>query len=1234
MAKSYITVLLILGSSFFLSCTQPTSKQFNWQQEEGYRWSKLTTGSEVKAKFTERAPGHTNVHFMNNLTDKDITENRHYLNGSGVALADVDGDGWTDIYLARLNGPNKLYKNKGGFEFRDITDSAGVAHNGYFSTGVAFADVDGDSDQDLLIASMTQDNVLYINDGFGRFAPKTNSGITESKGAQTLALADIDSDGDLDLYVTNYKERSVLDLFDVTELTWEKTVKEEYEKNVDKEYTLLPPYDEHYGIIYKEQGLPERREIGRKDELYLNTGDGTFEKVTDPAQRFLDADGTPRGLKPDWGLTAKFHDINMDGFPDLYVCNDYWTKDRIWINQGNGVFREIDPLALRNMSFSSMAVDFSDVNRDGSWDFFVTEMLSQKHEGQLHQYTPEDPYPTIAGRFNDQPQYNRNSFYLNRGDATFREIAYYSGLEASGWSWASRFLDVDLDGYEDLLITTGYSYDVQDLDAQDEWRNDMARTARRGDNINIFPPLQLPNKIFRNNGNMTFTDTSETWGFTGKDIAQGMGVADLDHDGDLDVVMNRLNESTGIYENRSSAPRIAVRLVGRTPNTNAIGATIELQGGPVPQLDEITSGGEYLSHSAPHVTFAADSENPDHTLTVSWPNGQKTSIDSVQGNRIYEIQQPENMETTLINSSPVTTTKPIFKDVSGRINHKHHESPYDDFRIQPLLPKKLSQLGPGISWIDYDADQDDDLFITSGRGGELTIFENSGKGQFTRQSLGDLTQQTQGDQTTILGLTKQDETTLILGNANYEPGDIKTPSALNYRYQNGTVSVRQGIPGIFSTTGPLASADYDSDGDLDLFVGGRFVPAHYPMNASSRLFKNEDGRFVLDQQNSRKLNELGMVTGALFFDYEQDGDQDLLISLEWGSLKLFRNEAGNLHDISESAGLAAFKGWWNGVATGDFNNDGRMDIVATNQGKNSPYQLETGHPLKMYYQDFNRDGRVDIIESYYSTALQGYVPRRQMQKYQSITSSFASSITTNQAFANATVTDLLNINPDRVPSREINTLAHTLFINEGNRFSAKSLPAETQFSAAFYVGVADYNNDGYEDLFLGQNFFDVYPNTPRLDGGRGFLLEGDGTGSFSPVKGQVSGIVAYGDQRGAAISDFNGDGKVDFALSQNAAETKLFLNQINKRGITVHLKGPSANSSAIGSSIRLIYADGSKGPRRTIQAGSGYWSQNSATQIMGYDRTAEAIEITWFDGTTRQIDTSPDKVSYSVVYDR
>lgn len=1244
MLKPYIINSLLLCSiCSLINCTNTIKKEYDWKQKEGYRWAELSPGMNSQTGFEKRSSPGTDISFRNNLTKEDITDNRHYLNGSGVAAGDVDGDGWTDLYFAQLNGPNKLYKNQGGFsrgdgfpKFKDITDSAGVAHEGYYSTGVAFSDVDGDGDLDLFVASMSRDNVLYLNDGKGHFTLQPNSGLDPARGTMTLALADIEGDRDLDLYVSNYKRKSVLDLFDINNLSWEKTVKEKYDKNVDQTYTLLPPFDEHYTILHKKNALPERREIGREDELYLNSGDGTFIKATGLDQRFLDADGNPKGFEKDLGLTAKFHDINQDGLPDLYINNDFWTKDRIWINQGKGRFKAIDPLAIRNLSFSSMSVDFSDINRDGFWDFFVTEMLSSEHERRLRQFIPDDPHPLYTGQFDYQPQYNRNSLYLNRGDGTYAEISYFSNLEASEWSWASRFLDVDLDGYEDLIITTGYTYDVQDLDAQKKWKTEIAQNNLKDGDIHIYPPLELPNKFFRNDGGLRFTEVSSEWGFDENDVSHGLATADFDHDGDLDLAINRLNQEAGIYENITAAPRIAIRLIGNSPNTQAIGAKVELRGGPVPQQDEVSAGGEYLSGSDPLIVFAADPDNRNHIITITWPGklaGKQSRIDSVRANRIYEIEEPESAAGTPGSQMPQTENKTIFEDVSDRIRHRHHEEPYDDFRIQPLLPVKLSKQGPGISWIDFDSDRDDDLFIASGRGGKLAAFENRGNGEFSSLSLEQMTENTPGDQTAILGWTGEQGTKLLAGMANYEPGDIKAPSVLSYSFQKGIITKQDGIPGMFSTTGALAASDYDGDGDPDLFVGGRFVPAHYPMNATSRLFINEDGSFIPDVKNSGKLRDLGLVTGAVFTDYDRDGDPDLLCSLEWGSIRLFKNENGNFTEISGSTGLAAYSGWWNGIATGDFNNDGLPDIVVTNQGLNSPYQLESDHPLKMYYQDFNRDGRIDIIESYYDSAGGAYVPRRQMSKFESGFLGFMVAGYTNQRFAGSSLQAILGYDPgSRIPSKEINTLAHMIFINEGDGFSAYPLPDEAQFSAAFYAGVADYDNDGNEDLFLSQNFFQVRDNTPRLDAGRGLWLKGDGNGNFQAVPGHISGIKVYGEQRGAALSDFNRDGKVDLVVSQNGGATKLYLNRTEKPGLRVRLNGPAANKNGIGSAVRLIYTDGAKGPLREIQAGSGYWSQNSATQVMGTNGAVDKIEITWFDGTVQVVEASEDKNSYSIHY--
>lgn len=1226
--KNIFVCLFSLGM-LAASCTNQ-STELQWHQKNGYQWAELPVVNGNATGFETIRPSDSGIHFQNHLSESDVVENRNYLNGSGVAADDVDGDGLVDLYFAQLDGPNKLYKNLGGFRFQDITDSAGVAHQGYYSTGTVFADVDGDSDSDLLVASVHKGVTLYMNNGNGRFtpAPKKQFINTEGKGSTTLALADIDGDDDLDLYITNYKSKSAKDLFSFNELRWENTTERD-----GNSFRLIPPFDEHYAIIQGEDG-PTKREYGIRDQLYLNNGDGTFTIVEKSGDIFRDFEGNESaGPNRGWGLTAKFYDINNDNLPDLYVCNDFWTPDQVWINQGDGTFHSMNPFAIRNFSFSSMGVDFSDINRDGMVDFFVTEMLSGSHQRRMRQLVSFSPVPVDIGDNEHQPQYMRNTLYLGREDHTFAEIARFSGVEASEWSWATNFLDVDLDGYEDLIITTGNAYDVLDLDTQEalnqRYFNDD--DAMHG-YILEYPPLQLQNKIFKNTQDLTFIDQSTEWGFSEKDISHGLAMADLDNDGDLDLASNRLNQNAAIFENGTTSPRIAVQLIGKAPNTDAIGAKIKLEGGPVTQTKELSSGGSYLSGSDPLAVFAATLNNDLHRLTITWPGGSQTVIDSVAANRIYKISQTNVSANVASPDSLSKAPNPLFKDISQQIDYSHYEEPYDEDQLQPLLPLQLSRLGPGVSWIDYDRDNDDDLFISTGRGGQMGIYKNE-SGNFVRQELGSLTSKAPGDQTTILGLPFTDRVSIIVGSANYEQERASVSSAYHYSIgSNNDVVLEQEIRGVYSTTGPIMTADYNGDGAPDLFIGGRVVPDQYPVNASSRLFINQDGEWILDRQNSDVFKNIGMVTGSVFTDVDMDGDQDILLSTEWGPLKLFRNDSGQFIEVTQTVGLDEYKGLWNGVTTGDFNNDGRPDILATNRGVNISYQPKPGKPLRIYYGDFDYDRQPDIIETYYSPEIGSYVPNRRLYELYGSINTIAGNVRSHKDFAESSLRKILNTDPSTIPSKEVNTLAHTLFLNNGDHFTPHSLPVEAQFTTAFHAGVADFDNDGNEDLLLSQNLFALPKLTSRQDAGRGLLLKGDGQGNFKPVPGSQSGIKVYGEQRGAALSDFNGDGRTDLAISQNGAATKLYQNQTEKAGIIVRLDGPSANPDGIGSSLRIVYADGTKGPRREIQTGSGYWSQNSAVQVMGFSKEPSQIEVTWFDGTVATYTISADSNRYSFSY--
>ncbi len=1179
----------------------------------GFRSSALTVAAGGRPGFTAMPVESTGIHFINLVPEARSRTNQILFNGSGVAAGDVDGDGLCDLYFARLSGSNTLYRNLGNWRFEDITASAGVACPNFDSTGVALVDVDGDGDLDLVVNSIGNGTHVFLNDGKAHFTELTKGHpLNFGKGGMSLALGDLDGDGFLDLYVANYRTLALMDMPNTR--FWMKIGpdKKQYVSTVNGRPVTEPDLVDRF-VVTPVGGIDE---LGEVDGIFRNVGGTNFVPMSFTNGTFLDEDGSPLARPPfDWGLSVMIRDLNQDGLPDIYVCNDFDAPDRIWLNQGGGKFRAAPRLALRQLSLFSMGMDVADINRDGLDDIFVVDMLSRDH-GRRMNFLPhrKPPVPSI-GELDNRPQYSRNTLFLNRGNGTYAEIASLAGLEASEWSWCPAFLDVDLDGWEDVLVTNGHQRDARAMDTLDQIKamraaGQLKSTEATFDVRKLFPRLATPNVAFRNKHDLTFEEIGQQWGFDFAGVSHGLALADLDNDGDLDVVVNNLNDPPTILRNNASAPRVAVRLKGRAPNTAGIGAKIKVLGGPVAQQQEVIAGGRYLSSDQAMRVFAAGNLTNSLSIEVTWRSGRRTMVSNAKANRLYEILEENAVET--VSAKVTNAVAPFFEDVSALLNHTHVEEPFDDYARQPLLPRSLSQLGPGVSWCDVDGDGLDDIVIASGKGGALAVFRNDGHGGFQPLNQPPFNQAVTRDQTTVLSWPKAPgQMTLLAGSANYEDGLVEGSCVREYDLK-GKMTVNR-LPGFESSTGPLALADIDGDGDLDLFVGGRVIAEKYPAAASSAVFRNVGGRWELDAANTKTFASIGLVSGAVFSDLDGDGQPDLVLACEWGPVRVFRNNHGKFEEATAELGLSRFTGWWNGVATGDFDGDGRMDIAASNWGRNTRYESGRAQPLKIFYGDLGGDGTTQLIEAHYEAALNKVVPWQRLDTLARTLPLLLASFPTHRAFGQAGMTEILGERLSVAKVLDAAWLETTVFLNRGTNFIARPLPILAQAAPAFGVCVGDFDGDGHEDIFLAQNFFAVPVETPRCDAGVGLWLRGDGHGNFTAMSAAESGVRIFGEQRGAALADYDGDGRVDLLVGQNGQQTKLFHNTRARPGLRVQLIGPAQNPRAIGAVLRLGDLSGA-GAAREVQAGSGYWSQNSGVQVMYAPVGAAHLSIRWPGG--------------------
>ena len=1092
---------------FFLITLLSLEKGFtlDWQRDGGHQWVQLEDAGSGKPGFTLMDPARTGVQFTNTLSSRILISNKNLLNGSGVAMGDYNNDGLCDIYLCRLDGDNVLYRNLGEWKFENVTEIAGVACPSQFSTGATFVDVDGDQDLDLIVTAMGQPNRLFQNQSNGKFKDITDSsGIGTRYGSSSIALADIDGDSDLDLYVVNYGAKSVLKDGGKIDIV-----------KINGKLTVRGPFASRIKFIDNQMF-----EYGEPDEFFLNDGNGKFTKLDWTSDRFLTHEGKPfREPYRDQGLSAIFRDINGDRSPDLFVANDGFTKDRCWINDGKGNFREISPLAIRQLSFSAMGVDFADINRDGHDDFFVVEMLSRTHDRRLTQQGTIPGNPLAPGNFTEQPQSRRNCLYINRGDGTFAETAYYSGVAASEWSWSSIFLDVDLDGWEDILVTNGFEFDTDDLDTQSKIsRLGKIPIAQKRKTIFLFPPLDTPNVAFKNLGNSRFEEVGAEWGFDDKHDGNGMALGDLDNDGDLDGIVNCLKGPALLYKNNASAPRVAVCLVGNGKNTEGTGARIRVINslGQRQQSQEIMAGGRYVSGDQARRTFAAKA-GEIFSIEVDWIGNTRTTIKNATAGRLYEIQQKQSQPILAKkNSEPA-----LFVDSSLTLNHHHKTTYRDDFEVQPALPKSLNHSGPFLSASDIDKDGDMDLLVTDTNDPQLSILINDGNGKFTK-SINSLQNAGSG-----IIIYSENQTQKML--------HLSKPPSL-YKITNGELLLNNQLNFTGSPSAAVAF-DIEGDGDIDLFISGKSSLGQFPIATSSALFINNNGTYV-----KKLFPEIGIVKNVEAGDIDNDGDVDLVLAREWNSISLLINENGQLKEAKKDLGLNKFKGLWQDIELSDIDGNGTLDIIASNIGLNTAYELHP-MPIKLLYGDTNADEIFEIAEVYFEPLKNNWKPIRKLEIFSRTFPQVQGTYTRNKLFADSNVARILGPAISEMKSMEFNTRASGVFLNNGTKFTFVPLPFEAQLAPAFGICAKDFNGDSSIDLFIAQNDFSIPTRYSRYDSGRGLLLAGDGKGNFKPLNSKQCGIMIYGEQRGIVASDFNGDKKLDLVVSQRDAITKLYLQK-------------------------------------------------------------------------------------------
>ena len=1067
--------------------------------------------------FEKSNPSETGIHFSNTIVENDtlnyFTFPFLYL-GSGVSAGDINNDGLTDLYFTGNLVPNKLYLNKGNLKFEDITEKAGVAGDNRWYSGTTMVDINNDGFLDIYLSvsgkSGNSANQLFINNGDNTFSEQAKTyGIADSGKSIQSTFFDYNNDGLLDLFVGNYP------------------------------IVLVSMGNQYYKYL---MDLNRYEDSGH---LYKNNGNGTFTDVTDEA-----------GVHK-FGLTLGIvaSDFNNDGFKDLYLSNDFNVPDYLYLNNGDGTFSEVSKDAVKHTSMFGMGIDASDFNNDGLTDLLQLDMTPgdyKRSKTNMASMRPESFYEAVD--LGLHYQYMQNCLQLNNGINNnglpfFSDISRFAGMATTDWSWGALFADFDNDGNKDVFITNGVKRDVNNNDVNVAYDNETFFGKSKNPDFNLMPSTPISNYAYKNMGDFKFSNVTTYWGLDQPGFSNGFCTADLDNDGDLDLVINNLDEPASIYMNEAQKTKnnyLKIRLIGKKDNLFAIGSKVTIETGTIKQVQELTLTRGYQSSLEPVLHFGIGTQDIIKKVSVLWPDGSQQHIENIKANQLLEIE----VENTATNKT-IAKASEKFKDITQEsgINFIHKEDIYNDFQFEPLLPHKYSQLGPGLATGDINNDGLEDFFIGNATGSLSAMYIQKDDETFELmagpweqdaicEDTGALLFDADNDGDLDLYVVSGGNNKLVVKEAFQDRLYVNTP--------NGFIKTNTSLPKQYFSGQKVIAGDYDDDGDLDLFIGGRIDPGNYPYPAPSYLLRNDGGNDLkikytdVTTQIVPSLNKAGLVTSALWDDFNSDGQLDLIITGEWMPIRFFKNESGIFKEVTEQLGFSDSVGWWYSLEKADIDQDGDMDYLAGNLGLNYKYHTDSKNSFQVYANDFDENGSPDIVLSYdkHGTKL----PLRGRECSSQQIPAIAQRFKTFESFANANLEDIYGQQMlDKSLHYVANTFAHHWFENLGDgKFSKHVLPNSSQFSSINNFNYFNYNNDAYPDFIASGNLYVSEVETPRNDGNIGLVLIG-GPKGLTPLSAQETGLFIDGDIKNLSSIKIGKGKKSAVLIAKNNDHLKLYL---------------------------------------------------------------------------------------------